>query len=309
MQATIGPWQAGAALALFVGATLYLWGWRRLHRVDPHLAHVARLVALGGALAALTLALVWPLPDWSNYLLTMRSLQKAMVAMVAPPLLWLACPVHVVVWGMRGAPRRGLVNLRQGRSSIARGVRAGTQPLVAWFVFVGAFLVWHDPQAGSFLVGERWPHHAAPWLLMGAALLYWWHVVDTGPRLHRGFPDWLLLPYLLTVEIANMVAGITIAFSGQPVYAYFAAVHAQYGGVLPLDPQLDQMIGGAIVWVFGSFVYVTSVVLVLHRLFRRDGATAPQPLPNWDAHEKFIAPGLEQRARQNALRNVDLSHR
>ena len=38
------------------------------------------------------------------------------------------------------------------------------------------------------------------------------------------------------------------------------------------------MVGGAIVWVFGSLVYVAAIVAVLHRLFRRDGSTVPHPL-------------------------------
>jgi cytochrome c oxidase assembly factor CtaG len=307
MQADFGIWQAGAALVLIGLAALYGAGWRRLHRVYPRLASGARLLAFGVAFTALTLALVWPLPGWSNYLLTLRSLQKVMVAMIAPPLLWLACPVHVIVWDRREL-RGGLVALRRGKSRAAGWVRAATQPLVAWFAFVAAFLFWHDPQSVPFLVGGRL-HYAAPWLLLAAALLYWWHVVDTGPRLHHTFPTWLLIPYLLTVEILNMAAGMTIAFSAQPVYAHFAAVHTQFGDRLPLGVIADQITGGALVWVFGSLVYIASIVLVLHRLFCREGSNAPQPLPHWDDNEKFIAPGLEERARQNALRGVDLSHR
>lgn len=302
-------WQLGAGLILALLAVLYLWGWRRLRRVEPRLASVARLLAFLAGLTALTLALIWPLPIWSNQLLAMRSVQKALVAMIAPPLLWLGCPVHVIVWGLRRQLRRGFVYLRQGKGPAARGLRHMTQPLVGWFVFVGAFLSWHDPQTTPLLLGNTMLHYLAPWLLLGAALLYWWPVVGTGPRLQSRFPIWVLIPYLITVEIPNMVAGVTIAFSGHPLYPYYVAVHAAMGNRLWLDVMTDQMVGGAIVWVFGSLVYVASIVLVVHRLFRNDGATAPQPPPNWDADEKFIAPGLEHRARQNALRKVDLRHR
>ncbi|HXF64802.1 MAG TPA: cytochrome c oxidase assembly protein [Caldilineaceae bacterium] len=302
-------WQLGAGLLLALLAALYLRGWRRLRRVEPRLANVARLLAFLAGLTALALALIWPLPIWSNQLLTMRSVQKALVAMIAPPLLWLGCPVHVIVWGLRRWLRHSFVYLRQGHGLAAQGLRRTTQPLVGWFAFVGAFLFWHDPQSAPFLLGDTMLHYLAPWLLLGAALLYWWPVVGSGPRIHNRFPAWVLIPYLITVEIPNMVAGVTIAFSSQPIYPYYAAVHAQAGDRLRLDVMNDQMVGGAIVWVFGSLVYVTSIVLVVHRLFRSDGATAPQPPPNWDADEKFIAPGLEHRARQNALRKVDLRHR
>jgi hypothetical protein len=77
---------------------------------------------------------------------------------------------------------------------------------------------------------------------------------------------------------------------------------------LPLSLGHDQMAGGAIIWVFGSFVYITGVIATLNKLFSREEAATPKPLLNWDDNAKFIAPGLEQRAVENRLRNVDLSH-
>jgi hypothetical protein len=70
----------------------------------------------------------------------------------------------------------------------------------------------------------------------------------------------------------------------------------------------DQMLSGALVWVVGSLVYISTIVLLLNRLFAQDGSTGPQPLLHWDAHDKLVAPGLEYRARQNILRKVDLDH-
>jgi putative membrane protein len=301
-------WQASAAAVLLLVAILYARGWQRLHRAQPALATRARLVALAAALLALSLALVWPLPIWSNYLLTLRSLQKVLIAMIAAPLLWLSCPVQVIAWEVRGPARRALVALHRGNGLLARTGRALTRPLVTWFAFLGAFLFWHDPQAVPFMVGGGWFHYVAPWLLFGAALLYWWPIVDTGPRLHSRLPAWVLIVYIITVEIPNMVAGVTIAFSAAPLYAHYATLHPAGRALLPLTATTDQVTGGALVWVFGSLVYIAAVVGVLHRLFRREGSTAPHPLAGWDANEKFIAPGLEQRVVQNRLHNVDLSH-
>lgn len=309
MAVQINLWQASAAAFLLLATGLYLWGWRRLHAAQPALATPGRLVALGGALLALTLALVWPLPIWSNDLLTFRSIQKVLVALVAAPLLWLSCPVQTIAWGLRGPARQALVGLHRGQGPLPRAVRALTRPLITWFAFLGAFLFWHDPQAVPFLVGDGWFHFVAPWLLFGAALLFWWPIVDTGPRLHGRLPAWLLIVYVITVEIPNMIAGVTIAFSDTPLYAHYATPQAAGQALLPLTAATDQMVGGAIVWVFGSFVYIGTVVAILHQLFRRDGSTAPHPLADWDADEKFIAPGLEQRATQNRLRKIDLGHR
>ena len=96
-----------------------------------------------------------------------------------------------------------------------------------------------------------------------------------------------------------MMAGVTIAFSSAPLYDTYAAAQATLTQGVPfgLDVLEDQMIGGAIIWVIGSLVYVSSIILVLNSLFRREGSEVPQPLWNWDADEKIIMPGLEHRLR------------
>jgi cytochrome c oxidase assembly factor CtaG len=310
MQARIGVEQVIAFAILAIAAAFYATGWRRLRRVHAGLASPPRLLAFGVGLAALTLALVWPLPGWSNYLLAARSLQKALICMVGVPLIWVAAPVHAIVWGQRRWAGRWLARLHRPDSRYGRVVRGLTQPLVVWFLYVATFLFWHDAQFAAYLLGDTWGHTLAPWGLLLAALLFWGPVVDTGPRLHRALPVWLLIVYLITVEIANMVAGMTIAFSQTPLYPHYTVVRAALiGQTLPLSPLFDQIAGGAIVWVFGSLVYISGVIFILHRLFRREGVNRPLPAPNWDDHAKLIAPGLEHRVAQNKLHNVDLSHR
>lgn len=308
MQVSFGIGEILAILVLAGTTVGYLWGWRQLHRTMPTLATFPRLLAFVVALSALSLALVLPLPSWSNYLLAMRSLQKALVCMIACPLLWLSAPVHTILWGIRGWRRRAFSNFgAQGWAG--RLVRNLTLPLVTWFIYVSVFLFWHDPSIAKYLLGDTWAHTLAPWLLLCAGLLFWWPVVDAGPRFHRHFPSWLLIVYLVSVEVANMIAGITIAFSQEPLYPYYPAVRAQLApNTLPISQAIDQVLGGAIVWVFGSFVYITGIIFVLRRLFIKEGSTTPQPLPNWDDNDKFIAPGLEYRVAQNQLRKTDLNH-
>jgi cytochrome c oxidase assembly factor CtaG len=308
MQAFLG---IGELLALLLLAGLlitYLRGWRRLRYALPTLATHLRLIVFLFSIIVLALAFVWPLPGWSNYLLTMRSLQKVCICLVGAPLFWLSAPVHTIAWGMR--MRWGGVFLRLHQAGWANRVVANiNQPMVAWFAYVGAFLCWHDPSVARYLLGLRVAHTLAPWVLLVTAILFWWPIIDSGPRLHRSAPAWLLIISIFCVEIANMVTGVTIAFTAEPLYPYYTAVRAQLPlDALPWSQSTDQMAGGAIIWVVGSFVYFSSIVFVLFRLFHKEGSTAAQPLTNWDDNDKFIAPGLEHRVAQNRLRNVDLSH-
>ncbi len=53
-----------------------------------------------------------------------------------------------------------------------------------------------------------------------------------------------------------------------------------------------------VLWVVGSLLYVSSIVLVLNRLFIEQGQGGPQPAPDWDDDDRMIMPGLEHRLRQ-----------
>lgn len=309
MQISFGI-REGLALLVLLGLTVsYVLGWTRLRRAMPKLAAPWRLLAFSLASLALLFALVIPLPSWSYYLLAMRSLQKAFICMIAAPLFWLSVPLHTIAWGWRGPMRRLLLAMR-GPSWFGKTARALSHPLVTWFAFVTTFLIWHDPTLARFFLEPGISFHLMPWILLSSALLFWWPVVDSGPRYHRGLPEWLLLVYLFSVEVANMAAGITIAFSSEPIYAHYPQLRAQLpADALPWNVIIDQIAGGAIVWVFGSLVYISSIVFVLLRLFRKEGSNAPEHLPNWDDNAKFIAPGLEHRVKPNALGKIDLNHR
>jgi cytochrome c oxidase assembly factor CtaG len=149
---------------------------------------------------------------------------------------------------------------------------------------------------------QDWRHHLALWGLLGAALLYWWHVVGTGPRIHQRLPTWVFFAYLIGADIPNMASGVTIAFSQQPVYAYYAAIHAATSNPFGLSVIDDQIIGGGLVWCIGSFIYFGSAVLVMRKLFKDNHGDSPYHFPNWDSDERMIAPGLEHRVTEKRWR-------
>ncbi|GIV76817.1 hypothetical protein RY27_18440 [Litorilinea aerophila] len=309
-------WQLTALGVLLAVGGLYLLAWLRLRKRLPGHGRVSfargeRLAAWSAGVLLLLTALASPMQAWSPYLLTARTFQMVLLYMLVPPLLWLACPFHVILRGMPFAVRRPLVSwLRRGRRS--RWFRLVVHPATAWFAFLSGMLLWHDPRLTNWVLDREMARLLEPWLLLGVALFFWRHVTNTGPRIRRACPGWGSVAAILGVEIPNMVAGVTIAFSSAPLYSHYVQVRAawpaQVQPPLPLGLMEDQMLSGALVWVVGSLVYISTIVLLLNRLFAQDGSTGPQHLLHWDAHDKLVAPGLEYRARQNILRNVDLDH-
>lgn len=287
-------WRVVVGLLLVLLGWGYGRGWRRLQTRQPELATKPRLVLFGLSLAALAATLIGPLETWSYSLLVARSLQKVLICMIGAPLFWLACPFHVTLAGLPGTLRRRMTRLLH-RSAFGRLLRFVTQPSFTWLLFVSVFLSWHDPTLVNLVMPHPWAHRAALLVLLGAALLFWWHIVDTGPRIHGRFPDWVRFACLLGVEIPNIASGISIAFQVAPLYTYYATMHALAQQPFQLPLLDDQTISGGIIWVFGSLAYFSSAVLVLNKIFRDHGGNSAQPIPNWDSDERMIAPGLEHR--------------
>ena len=98
----------------------------------------------------------------------------------------------------------------------------------------------------------------------------------------------MLFAYAVGVEIPNMTAGVTIAYSSKALYSHYAALRGT-------DVIADQMLSGGLVWFMGSVIFFSSAVIIVNRLFKRNKGDGPDHLPEWDSEERMIAPGLEHR--------------
>ncbi|RIK41744.1 MAG: hypothetical protein DCC55_10915 [Chloroflexi bacterium] len=285
-------WQVAPVVLAGLAGFVYMRGWLRLRRRLPDVARPRRLFFFGLGLIAITAVHLPPLTSLSEQLLFVRSIAKILTVMLAPPLLWLAIPIHVMLLGLPKPLRRRGAHLLFVASPARNTLRTMTAPGLAWLLFISAFLIWHDARFASWSMQQLWSRHLALWVLLLTALLYWGHVVGACPRIHERLPGWVFFAYLIGADIPNMVSGVTISFTGHPIYSYYAAAHAAGNNPLGLDAINDQIIAGGLVWFFGSMVYFGSAVLVMGRSFKHD---SPQPFPNWDADERMIAPGLEHR--------------
>jgi putative membrane protein len=285
-------WQGLPVVLAGLAGFVYTRGWLRLRQRLPDVGQPRRLLFFWLGLAALMAVHLPPLIGLSEQLLFVRSIVKILTVMLAPPLLWLAIPVHVMLMGLPKPVRKRWTRLLFVASPARNALRAITAPGLAWLLFISAFLIWHDARFASWSMQQLWSRHLTMWVLLLTALLYWGHVVGASPRIHERLPSWVFFAYLIGADIPNMVSGVTISFSGHPIYSYYIAAHAAGDNRLGLDAINDQIIAGGLVWFFGSMVYFGSAVLVIGRSFKHD---SPQPFPNWDADERMIAPGLEHR--------------
>lgn len=288
----------GVGLVLFGVSVLYLRGWARLRRRGATFANLPRLAIFAFAVTLTAAVFLSPL-NWLNQeYLFIRMAQYVFLCLFAVPAFFLSCTFDIALWGLPAPARRAISRWVRSRSSLRRTVHNVTRPWATIMLFIALFVIWYDVRIASWLLGNALAHTASLLLLGVAAMLVWWHLIGTGPRLHTELSPWLAAIALLFIELASMSVAVPIAFSTAPIYPHYVAAFATPGRLLPLSIADDQALGGGLLWVGGSAVFLSSIVLILNRLFDRHDGNIPIALPDWDADERMIMPGLEHRVKK-----------
>jgi len=263
-------WRADVIGALVVSGTMYVLGWKRLRTVTlgctgrspGSLAGGWRLASYLGGLLIIAVALLSPVDVLGGQLFFVHMIQHLLLVMCAPPLLLLSNPFPVVLWGLPRGVRRAIGPLFYREAGFRRAFAQLTRPGLIWFFFVIIYVGWHDPGAYDAALRSDRIHDLEHLSFFAAALFFWWHVTAAGPRMHRRFLyEWRIAYLLLTVPV-NMLTGVAITFSSEPIYRYYLDVPRPWG----LTMMQDQMLGGVIMWIPGSMMFLIAVLVIVARM-------------------------------------------
>ena len=260
-------WRLEVLIILIPLGAIYTIGWRRLRllrRDRPGLAIKPRLVSYWAGLIVLAASLMSPIDYLGGQLFFMHMLQHLLTMMVAAPLLLLANPFPFMLWGVPRGPRHAIGGLFTRDSLLRRSLIVVTRPAVAWMIFLTVYLGWHEPLLYNLALRRDWVHDLQHITFFLASMLYWWHVIGAGPRIHGRFPVWARMGYLIGTIPPNMMTGVAIAFSSTVIYTYYESVPRLWGFTV----LQDQMIGGVIMWIAGSMMFLLAALLVLATLTR-----------------------------------------
>ena len=259
---------------LLLGAgAIYLRGWLRLHAELPRKYTRARLAAFGCGLAAVLLALESPVDAFGGLLLLAHMVQHLLLLMVAPPLLLLGQPVLPL---LRGLPRwvfkDALGPFLSCRELKTLG-RALVHPVVSWFAFAGAIVVWHLPRFYEVGLGSQAWHQAEHACFFWSAVLFWWPVIGVWPS-HPVWPRWAMVPYLALADLVNTGLSAVLCFSDHVLYPSYQ-LGPRLWGISALD---DQAAAGALMWVPGSIAFLVPAVMLGMRALESTGSRITQPV-------------------------------
>ena len=261
-------------LTLSIAALLYWSGWWRLrHRGHRQLANGWRLASFSTGVLVLVLALMSGIDSYQSHLFLMHMIQHILLAMIAPLLLLLGSPLPISLWALPQPLRRSMRHLLSRHALFRRALRAITSPTVVWMLYVGTYWGWHDPAAYNAALSNPLIHNVEHLSFFLTAMLFWWRVTESAPRIHHTFSYGGRVMLVMMVFFVNLAASIAIAMSDQVIYTHYLEVERLWS----LSALQDQRIGGLIMWIPGSMMYVIVALTLLVRLMaKQEGAVVQQ---------------------------------
>ncbi len=187
-----------------------------------------------------------------RYLFSAHMLQHVIITLLAPPLIVLGTPHWLVRFLLRPA-------------WAFRLARVLTHPILAFAAFNLVFSMWHIPALYTVAVEHHWVHFGQHLLLVSTALLMWWPIASTLPELPKlSYP--FQMAYLFLLSVAQIIVFGIITFSREPIYQWYAHTPRLWN----ISPLTDQQIGGIIMKVGSSVVFLTLFVIAFFRWFNQE---------------------------------------
>jgi cytochrome c oxidase assembly factor CtaG len=255
---------------MLLAAVLYLMGSLRAYR-DRSRSRVVvwRATAFATGLLVLGLALLSPLDRWAASLFSAHMVQHELLMLGAAPLLVLGRPLPFFLWAFSPRARVAISRFLQ-RSSIRSSWSALHGAGCAWVLHALALWVWHVPRFFNAALANRWVHDLQHISFLASALLFWSALFQARRSAERGAG----IVYLFTTTIHTGILGALITLASTPWYAEFLQPAST------LSALEDQQLGGLIMWIPGSVVYVGAALV----LFARWISAAPSPTTLVDRH-------------------------
>jgi cytochrome c oxidase assembly factor CtaG len=226
-----------------------------------------RLSAFLSGLLSLWVAIGSPLSAFDDVSLSAHMGQHLLLMAVAPPLLLLGAPSLPL---LRGLPQW---IVRRALGPFLRWVpvkwlgHSLTHPAICWLAATVALIGWHVPAAFELALRSDVWHEVEHLCFLSTSLLFWWPAVQPFPS-GTTWPRWSIPVYLFFATLPGGALGAFLTFCDRVLYPSYAAA-PRFFGISPLE---DQVIAGALMWVFGTFVYTVPAVVITFQLLSSQDA-------------------------------------
>lgn len=250
------PWTWEPAIVVPLGVLLVVYAGGALRRGTFHRLRWRHVAFLCGW-ATLFLALTSPIHELGEQLFSAHMLQHEILILISAPLISYGQIGATLLWAF--APRRrsrigGWVHHIE-RSCLVQLVSA---PLTAWTLETIALWLWHIPVLYQETLKSDWVHAAQHLSFLGTAVLFWSALYGVGRSVMSYGAATL---YVFGAAVQCSALGALLTFSRQLWYPAYAATTTVWG----LTPLEDQQLGGVIMWVPSSLVFIAIALALMAR--------------------------------------------
>lgn len=239
----------GVWLVLLFAIAFHFRAWSRVEQAGLGRRHAGRTVSyLAGALA------LWAATDWpigalgAGYLLSAHTVTYILLALVAPPLLWLGLPRDL--WAAHAGP----------------GARLLARPLPALVIFNATLVLTHLPGFVDGWMRSQWGSFGTDLAWLASGLILWWPVLAPNPAVSR-LSQGAQMGYLFVASILPTVPAMFLVFASYPVYGLYELAPR----VTPiLTAGTDQQLAGLIMKVIGDIPLWIGFAAVFFSWARRE---------------------------------------
>ena len=260
--------RAAVVAVLLAVVAAYVTGWLRLsQRAGAHPPRARRLVSAMAALAALAVALASPLDPLAHERFVAHMVQHLLLITVAAPLVLLADPFPVLLWAFPARARAALQPLFARGGVIRRILGLLTSMPLAWLLFATTVWLWHLPALYERALDDGRVHALEHFAFFGAALVFWWPVLDPAPRVRRPAHPGASIVYVVLAAFQSAALGLALMLWPSVLYPSYATA-----GAHPLD---DQVWGGIVMWAVSAVVDMAVVMALVWRFLEHGGPGWP----------------------------------
>jgi putative membrane protein len=207
----------------------------------------------------LFIALESPLDTLGDtYLFSAHMVQHLLLLLVVPPLLLIGAPAK---------PLRALLD----KPFYAKIEKFLAKPLVAWFLGVITVWAWHIPVLYNAALASENIHILEHTLFLITGTIFWWPVFS--PLDDHRITTLFVIPYLFTAAISNSTLGVILTYAKPGLYPAYIHPVDEIGALSlirqgwGISPEIDQQLGGLLMWVPGGLVYLLGIMGALMRWY------------------------------------------
>jgi putative membrane protein len=244
----------GVWLVLVLAIAFHFRAWSRVELAGLTRRHAGQTASYLAGVLALWAATDWPIGALgAGYLLSAHTVTYILLALVAPPLLWLGLPRNQ--WAANAGP----------------GVRLLARPLPALMIFNATLVLTHLPGFVDGWMRSQWGSFGTDLAWLASGLILWWPVLAPNPAVSP-LSQGAQMGYLFVASILPTVPAMFLVFASYPVYGLYELAPR----VTPiLTAGTDQQLAGLIMKVIGDiplWIGFAAVFFSWARREHRDGA-------------------------------------